>query len=320
MKKKIERNRPVATLMKEYTGHDKKKIATARTELHRRFDYLDYDIQKKILLAHLDSTKNDRQWAYPRLLDYWDASFIAQVLNVWDKYHETRCSWAIVQHFPKEYIFEHLEELASIERNYYYICLRFGGDDDFIIDKKRLLPFDLIRVSCKTGMPISHDEAMWSVFSIIEQACNDTDYIGSFAEGYVFFSPGNDRFTRFSLDNISTLEYAYYYLSKMEMASVTEELGCWIDTVNEALNKNPEWIDLNKKVLSDNDFNHYAGKIVIRLLLNLIPAKYKQRELAPKTFRFYPSNNKEPKYQDDSKSALDDLIDKFDLTVDNTPF
>lgn len=320
MKKKVEHNRPVATLLKEYTGHDKKKIAAARTELHRRFDYLDYDIQKKILLAHLESTKNDRQWAYPRLLDYWDASFIAPVLNAWDKYHEKRCSWAIVQHFPKEYIIEHIEELASIERNYYYICLRFGGDNDFVIDKNRLLPFDLIRVACKTGMPISHDEAMWSVFSIIVRACNDTDYIGSFAEGYVFFSPGNDRFTRFSLDNISTLEYAYYYLSKLEMTSVTEELGRWIDTVNEALIKTPEWIDLNKKVLSDNDFNHYAGKIVIRLLLNLIPAKYKQRELAPKTFRFYPSNNQEPKYQYDSKSALDDLIDKFDLNVEDAPF
>ena len=320
MKKKIERNRPVATLMKEDTGHDKVKSSAARTELHRRFDYLDYDIQKKILLAHLDSTKNDRQWAYPRLLDYWDASFIAPVLNIWDKYHETRCSWAIVQHFPKEYIIEHIEELASIERNYYYICLRFGGDIDFVIDKKRLLPFDLIRVACKTGMPISHDEAMWSVFSIIEQACNDTDYIGSFAEGYVFFSPGNDRFTRFSLDNISNLEYAYYYLSKMELTSVTEEIDRWIETVNGALSKDVEWINLNKEVLSDSSFNYNTEKIVTRLLYDQIPTRYKQRELAPKTFRFYPTYNNESQNKEGFKTALDDLIDKFDLTVDDAPF
>ena len=320
MKKMIELNRPVTTLMKEFTCHDKQKKAEARKELHRRFDYLDYNIQKKILLAHLDSTKNDRQWAYPRLLDYWDTSFIAPVLNVWDKYHETRCSWAIVQHFPKEYIIEHIEELASIERNYYYICLRFGGDDHFVIDKKRLLPFDLIRVAFKTGMPISHDEAMWSVFSIIEQACNDTDYIGSFAEGYVFFSPGNDRFTNFSLANISNLEYAYYYLSKMGMTSEMKEIDIWIDVVNEVLDENEDWISLNKKVLSDYSFNYEAEKIVTRILYNLIPFKYKQRELAPKTFRFYPSYNKKPKYQDDSKSALGDLIDKFDLTVNEAPF
>ena len=320
MKKKIEHNRPVATLMKEYIGHDKAKIAAARTELHRRFDYLDYVIQKKILLAHLESTKNDRLWAYPRLLDYWDASFIAPVLNVWDKYHETRCSWAIVQHFPKEYIIEHIEELASIERNYYYICLRFGSDDDFVIDKKRLLPFDLIRVACKTGMPISHDEAMWSVFSIIERACNDTDYIGSFAEGYVFFSPGHDRFTHFSLANISNLEYAYYYLSKMGMTSEMKEIDIWIDVVNEVLNEDEDWISLNKKVLSDNSFNYEAEKIVTRLLYNLIPFKYNQRELAPETVRFYPSYNRELKNQDDSKSALNDLIDKFDLKVNDATF
>lgn len=319
MKKKIERNHPVATLMKEYTGHDKVKMAAARKELHRRFDYLDYEIQKKILLAHLDSTKNDRQWAYPRLLDYWDASFIVPVLNVWDKYHETRCSWAIVQYFPKEYIIEHLEDLVSIERNYYYICLRFGGDNDFVIDKKRLLPFDLIRVACKIGMPITHDEVMWSLYAIVEKACNDISFIGSFAEGYVYYSSGHDRFTRFSLDNISTLEYAYYYLSKMEMTSEMEELESWIETVNEALINDPEWIDLNKKVLSDDDFNHYADKIVIRLLLNLIPAKYKQKDLAPQTFRFYPSYNN-PKNTEGSKTALDDLIDKFDLKIEDIPF
>lgn len=138
MDKNYNRNRPVATLIKEYTERRKGKLSSARRELQRRFDYLDYNQQKKILLAHLMSSMTDRQWAYPRLLNYWDVSFIAPVLNVWEEYHEPRCSWAIVRYFPKDYIIDHFEELASIGRNYYHMCLRFGLDGDFQVDKKTL--------------------------------------------------------------------------------------------------------------------------------------------------------------------------------------
>ena len=49
MNKWIKRNRPASTLIKEYIEKKKGRMSEARAELHRRFDYLDYSQQKKIL-------------------------------------------------------------------------------------------------------------------------------------------------------------------------------------------------------------------------------------------------------------------------------
>ena len=100
MNKWIKRNRPASTLIKEYIEKKKGRMSEARAELHRRFDYLDYSQQKKILVAHLKSSMSDRQWAYPRLLDYWDDSFMPIVKELWEEYHEERCSWSIIRYFP----------------------------------------------------------------------------------------------------------------------------------------------------------------------------------------------------------------------------
>ena len=305
MKNITRHNRPVTTLMRDYNGHNKQKKAEAKKELHRRFEYLDYRQQIKILLAHLDSVSNDRQWAYTRLIDYWEPCFMAPLLKLWETYHETRCSWPLVQHFPKEYIIEHLDELASIERNYYYICLRFGGDVDFNVDKTKLEPYDLIRVAYKLGIPFSNDEAMRCLFSIIGQACNND---GVLSDGiYVYFSAGSDRFTRFSTENITILEYAYYYISKMEMTSVLKDIDLWILKVNVTLSSDAEWIELNHRVMNDRDFNDSAETIIKKIIRKLIPDNYRS-ELADKNISA------------DVGDALNNLIDTFDLEPDDMPF
>ena len=71
MENTIKRNRPIRIVLKEYVERRKSKIVEARKELQRRFAGLDWSIQKKILYAHLKSSKTDREWAYPRLLEYW---------------------------------------------------------------------------------------------------------------------------------------------------------------------------------------------------------------------------------------------------------
>lgn len=51
MEAKQKRNRPIRLVLKEYIERQKGKIVDAREELHRRFDGLDWSIQRKILLA-----------------------------------------------------------------------------------------------------------------------------------------------------------------------------------------------------------------------------------------------------------------------------
>lgn len=313
MKKRTERNRPVATLMKEFSGHDNKKKAVARKELHRRFDYLDYSQQIKILLAHLDSVSNDRKWAYTRLIDYWEPCFIAPVLKLWESYHEPRCTWSMVQHFPKEYIIENIDILTVIPRNYYYICLRFGRDDDFTIDKTKLAPYDLIRLAYKTGLPLSYDEVMQCLFSIIEKACNDWGATIDIEE-HIMITAGDDRFVRFKKDNIPILEYACYYVSKMEMSDIIQYMDAWIDGINVTLGKDKEWMGLNQLVLKDMSFNYKAIAILKRIMLRHIPQKYRS-QASPITH----NSDYESKGTEGNKSPLDDLIGRFDLIPD-APF
>ncbi len=71
-----KRNAPIATLIKNFVNKRSGKVTESREEIQRRFDYLDWKDQKKIILVFLDAGKKDRQWAYSKTLDYWDKSFI----------------------------------------------------------------------------------------------------------------------------------------------------------------------------------------------------------------------------------------------------
>lgn len=54
MKNSAKQNRPIRTVLKEYIERKKGKVVEARKELQRRFSGLDWNIQKKILFAHLN--------------------------------------------------------------------------------------------------------------------------------------------------------------------------------------------------------------------------------------------------------------------------
>lgn len=123
---------------------------------------------------------------------------------------------------------------------------------------------------------------------------------------YMYFSAGSDRFTRFCTENITILEYAHYYISKMEMTSVIQDIDEWIDKVNETLSYDTEWIELNKKDMNDRDFNDCAETIVKRIIIQLIPDKYRANGIKPT--------------RKGRNDALDALIDTFDLQPDDMPF
>lgn len=69
MDKRIQRHRPIATVIKNYLDKKSGKVTESRNEIQRRFFGLDWKDQKRIMSAFLDSGKADRDWAYSRLLD-----------------------------------------------------------------------------------------------------------------------------------------------------------------------------------------------------------------------------------------------------------
>ena len=70
-----KRNAPIAQLIKDFANKKSGKVTESRVEIKRRFEFLDWKVQKKIMQIFLDSGKGDRDWAYSRLIDYWDKSF-----------------------------------------------------------------------------------------------------------------------------------------------------------------------------------------------------------------------------------------------------
>ena len=81
--KRKKRNAPIATLIKNYTNKKSGKVSESREEIKWRFNWLDWKDQKRIIAAFLESGKSDREWAYGKVLDYWDDSFLPKVKELW---------------------------------------------------------------------------------------------------------------------------------------------------------------------------------------------------------------------------------------------
>lgn len=260
MKNSTKYNRPIRTVLKEYIERKKGKVVEARKELQRRFNGLDWNIQKKILLAHLNSSKSDREWAYPLLLNYWDESFKPYVQEIWETYHEERCSWIIVRYFSKDYIFNNLH-LLNYERNYMFVCLRFGLNEDFHIDKEKLKPKDALYVHYCLGLEIHPDEAKaWlyeiAIDAILNYYRNDLDLRPS----------EHGRVTELYPERIRQFGLALYYIKEMGIEPTMSEFSEWCKSVKKTMNRSEEWKELQQRNLLDWEFNLRAYRIVLKYI------------------------------------------------------
>lgn len=109
---KREHNRPISIVIKGYMDKKGGKVTDSRKEIQRRFDGLDWEYQKQIFFAFLQSGATDRDWAYRKLYPIWDDCFIPTLQELWEKYHEKPLSWIIIRFFPTDYVKEHLQEKA----------------------------------------------------------------------------------------------------------------------------------------------------------------------------------------------------------------
>ena len=243
--RKVKRNTPVATLIRNYINKKSGKVSVSREEIQWRFDCLDWKDQKKILAAFLESGISDRQWAYTKLLYYWDQSFEPKVQELWEQYHEYRCSWIVIRYLPLDYVTAHIEEFID-ERDYYFICLRLAKDKDYAIDRSKLSKKDYLAVLWHTDRTISDDDASDTLFGIIHDCC--------FADT---FMPRLERVGEGRYDNVITpanfreVNLAIYYLLKLEKDNVVQQFELWNERVEDAISDSPEF-----KSIDRNDFFH----------------------------------------------------------------
>ena len=164
---------PIATLMKWFLERKIGKVVESRQEIQRRFDGLDWSIQKKVIYAFLSSGKADRKWIYEQLVWLWDESFLPKVKEVFEMYHEKGCYKSVTWYFPTDYIIEHFDELA-VKHNYYNLCYRLAYEKiDFEPDRKKLSPKEYLAIMELAHKKVQDEEALEILFDVLHDLCTN---------------------------------------------------------------------------------------------------------------------------------------------------
>lgn len=223
---KIERNKPISIVIKGYLDKKGGKVVDSRKEIQKRFDGLDWECQKRIIFAFLQSGATDRDWAYRKLYSIWDDCFLATLQELWEKYHEKPLSWIVIRFFPTDYVKEHLDELSE-GRNYFFIYERLAEDKDFVLDRTRLNEADLLYVRHSLGESVTDDDVEDLFYLLIYKICKGEKGVryGQIAE---YHSSGGPIILLFNNNIIKDMirTSIYYY-------SIEEKLYKWMFAVSE---------------------------------------------------------------------------------------
>ena len=253
---KRKRNTPIKTLIRNYVNKKSGKVAVSRDEIKWRFDHLDWKDQKKILAAFLDSCMSDREWAYGKVLDYWDESFEPKVKELWETYHEYKCSWSVIRYFPLDYITAHMDEFTD-ERDYYFICLRLAKDKSYVIDRSKLSDIDYLALLYHTDRSISADEALDTLYHVVHDCCiNDT-----FLARLERLGEGKYRDVITPM-NFREVNLAFYYVVKLQQYETAWLFRQWNESVEETIYNSPEFKAIDKNEL-DSDYEYERRRIAI---------------------------------------------------------
>ena len=266
-----KRNAPIATLIKNYTDKKSGKVSESREEIKWRFNWLDWKDQKRILTAFLDSGRSDREWAYGKILDYWDDSFMPKVKELWETYHEHKCSWPVIRYFPIDYISEHIDDFTD-ERDYFFICLRLAKDKSFVLDRAKLSNTDYLAVLYHTDRYITADDARDTLFSIVHDCCLNDAFI--MRQERLERGKHRDVITP---ANFREVNLALYYVAKLQQNEVAAQFRDWNEGVEEAIFNSPEFqtIDINDFSF---DFEYDQRRIAVAKIyaIQALDDKYKQ--------------------------------------------
>lgn len=258
----MKRNRPVAMLIKNYINKKSGKVSESRDEIKQRFSGLDWKDQKKILDVFLDSCRSDRDWAYSRLINYWDDSFLPKVKELWETLHEEKCSWPVIRYFPLDYIKEHLDEFTE-ERDYYFICLRLAKDKDYVINRAKLSKVDYLAVLCHSDRSISYEDALETLYGVVRDCCQKDAYLMRLER----LSRGKYPSVIAPL-NFREVNLAYYYVLQLQQYEAAMIFRDWNDRVEEEIYHSPEFNAVDRKsFVYDFEYDEQRIKVAYKYAL-----------------------------------------------------
>lgn len=270
-KKEKKRNTPIVQLIKQYRDKKSGRVVESREEIKKRFEYLDWKDQKTIILAFLESSKTDRDWAYSRALDYWDKSFQPKIKSLWEQLHEEKCKWVVIHHFPQNYLSENIQDFKD-DRDYFFLCMRFADDSRYEIDKSRLSPKDYLAVICHTGRSITSEEATEALYNCVHNVCIDRDNSPGTLEKNA--DVGGTAFI--CAESFKDVNLALYYLRQMDFIKERTQFLEWDYKVKLDIFNSPEFQDIYKMGLADYEFLMRKITIAKKYIYQHLDERYKK--------------------------------------------
>ena len=270
MSTKIKRNAPIALLIKDFANKKSGKVSESRVEIKRRFEFLDWKDQKKIMQLFLDSGKVDREWAYSMLIDHWDKSFEKKIKALWEEWHEVKCSWIIQRYFPVKFLVDHFDEFTG-DRDYYFLCLRLAENKEFIIDKSKLSKTDYLSVIYHTGRNIEGNEAEQILYEVVHDTCLDCEpwsAVNKYKDVQKGEIMGPSLFQNVAL--------VLYYLRKLEHTDVIDAFWSWNEHVQGEIFKSPEFKKIQLHKIDDTMYKYEMIKLARKYSYLSLDDKYKK--------------------------------------------
>lgn len=206
------KNENIDTVLKHFLNKKSKKVVESRKELKKRFEYLDFQDQKKIINAFLASpNSNDVEWGGHKAGLHWDNCFIEPLTKAFERKLYLDVVITIIRHFPIEFVKEHEEVLAS--RNKEDLCIRLGNEPGFSLDKYELYIFEYLYIlaSLKREVPESEEEIEKRVFLFLYKQIVRED-------------SGNSFGWRFSFTDFPELRKMIWSLAKLKMPNIVLKL------------------------------------------------------------------------------------------------
>ena len=266
--KRQQKNRPVASLLKLYLDKKSGKVTDARQEIQRRFDYLDWRVQKKILLAFLQACKSDREWAYMKVYRLWDDCFTAPLRTLWEQYHENLCAWSVIEHFPMEYVKENMALLEEAN-GYYHLCLRLAADPSYTVERSRLSGKEYLLVMLHTHREVAEEEARDIFFNYLHKFClTDPESL--------YMIQHKPRGYPFGVEDIRFMNSVLWLFHLLGLDTLRESIRKWDNEVMQAIDRGDEMKSLNKEAVDDDEYNKRRMAIGLDYLYRALDEKYKQ--------------------------------------------
>lgn len=318
-KEEKSRNTPFNKLLILYTDKKSGKVIPSRTELFRRFPYLDPSQQKRVVEAFFNGSASDVKMMTSYLMGHWDDMYLGTVEKAWlDDTSDENLAKIIIRYHRLDFVLSHIFELEAFSGPMLAVRRCQAGNPPRIEDWPLT---DYLAIIYNSGMAIREDEATYLMSSYLVSAA-----LYDIESGRV---PDFTRKSDIEHPSLIFLEGArlmVYYLGRM---GLTQSLSTFEEMDNRICSLLGEG-QMKSILAEDNTSDEEKIIAVWRMFCETAVALYDDPDLRPMKVKVNSDampcivfgELTQPKYGEDTNAIPDDLLSKDEeaAVIDGIPF